>query len=156
MSVSLIPILPASTDPMTIEAMPQSIQEVVAHTRKLYDYAGFHEPWVGYLAIDDADDHIVGTCGFKSRPSGGRVEIAYYTFPENEGRGIATAMARALVALAQDADPEVSVIAQTQPQEGPSTRILEKLSFQKLGAVEHPEDGTIWEWEAPRTTSGNG
>lgn len=42
----------------------------------------------------------VGTCGFKSSPDQGRVEIAYFTFPDFEGRGLATAMAGELLAIA--------------------------------------------------------
>ncbi len=110
-----------------------------------YERAGFPEPWVGYLALEDADP--VGVCGFKSAPVQGRVEIAYDTLPGNEGRGIASAMAAELVRIAQVKDEKLVVFAQTLPAMSASTSILTKLGFTMAGCVEHPEDGTVWEWE---------
>lgn len=53
-----------------------------------------HNRWGAYLAVDAGTRLIVGTCAFKSRPSAdGEIEIAYFTFEQFEGRGIATAMA---------------------------------------------------------------
>jgi RimJ/RimL family protein N-acetyltransferase len=90
----------------------------------------------------------------------GRVEIAYFTFPGNEGRGIATAMAKALLGLAKRASPMIRIYAQTLPQHSASTRVLEKLGFQQTVEVDHPEDGKVWEWElmdkAQPINSGNG
>jgi RimJ/RimL family protein N-acetyltransferase len=123
---------------------------VCSQTAALYGSAGFVPPWVCYLAL--SGDRIVGTCGFTAPPAEGRVEIAYYTFQPFEGRGIATSMARELLALATAADPRVQVIAHTLPERNASTRILEKTGFRLKGAVLHPEDGEIWEWERP---SGN-
>jgi RimJ/RimL family protein N-acetyltransferase len=45
----------------------------------------------GYLVLEN--DTIVGTYAFRSPPRNGEVEIAYFTFPEFEGRGFATEMA---------------------------------------------------------------
>jgi hypothetical protein len=59
-------------------------------------------------------------------------------------------MAQQLVALAAETDPAVLVFAHTLPQENASTAILRKLRFTLKGAIEHPEDGVIWEWNAPR------
>ena len=148
MPVTLIPILPAEVDPFAMEIMPDGIKQVVEQTRKLYDYIGFHQPWIGYLALDDQNDAIVGTCGFKSLPSEGRVEIAYFTFPNHEGRGIATEMGRELLRLAREADTEVTIFAQTLPEESASTQVLKNLGFEQTKTVEHPEDGKVWEWEA--------
>jgi ribosomal-protein-alanine N-acetyltransferase len=38
------------------------------------------------------------------------------------------------------------VTAQTLPERNASHRILGKLAFRHLGIVDHPEDGTVWEW----------
>ena len=65
-------------------------------------------------------------------------EIAYFTFPEFEGRGIATAMARELLDLAKTAEPGIVVTAQTLPQHNASTRILEKLDFARAGTAVGP------------------
>jgi RimJ/RimL family protein N-acetyltransferase len=120
-------------------------KEVCAASAKLYDRVGFVTPWVGYLAV--SGDALVGSCAFKAPPALGAVEIAYFTFPEFEGRGIATAMARELLTMARAAEPGIRLTAQTLPTRSASTRILEKLGFVLRGVLAHPEDGQVWEWE---------
>jgi RimJ/RimL family protein N-acetyltransferase len=112
----------------------------VAH----YNRSGFEPPWIGYLAIDSGA--CVGCCAFKSGPRGNRVEIAYHTFAPHEGRGIATEMARMLVAIARASLPGVVVAAQTLPEENASTRILTKLGFARTGWADDDEAGRVWEW----------
>jgi RimJ/RimL family protein N-acetyltransferase len=111
-----------------------------------YHAMGFEKPWISYLAIADAA--AVGICSFKSRPIDGRVEIGYFTFPQHEGRGVATAMAGELVAIAASHDPAVIVTAQTLCERNASHRVLEKLGFRAIGTVEHPQDGTVLEWHS--------
>jgi len=110
----------------------------------VYQQHGFQRPWIGYLAEEDSQ--VVGMCGFKSPPQDGRVEIAYGATPGNEGRGIATQMARQLVQVVRDAEKDITVVAQTLPEEGASTAILRKLGFVLTGTVNDPEDGDVWEW----------
>ena len=122
-------------------------------TVALYAERGFVRPWIAYLALDGG--RIVGTCAFAAPPREGRVEIAYYTFAGHEGRGVATAMAERLVALARAADPTLTIYAQTLPKPGASTRILARLGFVCVGIVEHPDDGPVWEWHlGPHPTPG--
>ncbi len=123
--------------------------EVCRSTAKLYDAVGYAPPWVGYLAVADAC--VVGTCAFKSAPVSGRVEIAYFTFPGYEGRGIATAMVNHLVGIARFQDPSLSIVAQTLPEPNASNAILQKLGFEFAGPVEHVTDGTVWEWRLPQS-----
>ena len=120
-------------------------RDVCAATATLYGKAGFVKPWVGYLLVEG--DRVVGTCAFKSPPVAGEVEIAYFTFAGNEGRGLATRMARDLVGIARSAGPEITVTAQTLPAKSASTSILLKLGFTLRRTLVHPEDGEIWEWE---------
>ena len=101
-------------------------------------------PWVGYLAKDGG--RYVGACAFKSVPTEVGVEIAYFTFPEFEGKGVATQMARELLEIAKNAGVAV-VRAQTLPKVSASTKLLEKLGFSNIGSVLHPEDGEVWEWK---------
>jgi RimJ/RimL family protein N-acetyltransferase len=124
--------------------------EVVEATTQLYRAVGYELPWIGYLAIENGD--CVGACGFKSPPQNNRVEIAYFTFPEHEARGVATRMASELIRLALDKMPAVTVAAQTLPEENASTSILKKLRFRLVGTVEHPEDGLVWEWQLRDTS----
>jgi [ribosomal protein S5]-alanine N-acetyltransferase len=122
-------------------------RDVLEGTVHLYEAGGFHPPWVGYLA--DRDGDIVGACAFKSPPHEGRVEIAYVTFPEFEGRGIASEMTRQMVQIAREARPGTVIVAQTAPRESASTAILRKQGFTLEGEIEHPEDGRVWQWTLP-------
>jgi RimJ/RimL family protein N-acetyltransferase len=124
------------------------VAEIVQATRQLYRDVGYEPPWIGYLAVEDGT--CVGTCGFKSPPQDNRVEIAYFTFPGHESRGIATQMASELIRRAASQMPAVIVAAQTLPEENASTSILRKLRFRLIGTVEHPEDGPVWEWQLDR------
>jgi [ribosomal protein S5]-alanine N-acetyltransferase len=135
-------------DGRATEEVPASttVDEVGASYAALYASAGYVPPWTGYFAIDDAGN-CIGSCGFKGPPVHERVEIAYFTFPEHEGSGVATRMAAALVRIAHEADPHLMIAARTQPQEGPSTAVLRRLGFHNIGKVQDTEDGTVWEWQ---------
>lgn len=142
--MKLIAIAVAGEPSEPIINLPVAAREVGAAYKSLYEVGGYKSPWLGYFAI--VDGCCVGTCGFKSPPENNRVEIAYFTFPDYEGKGIATQMAKALVTIAIDADPRIEVAAQTLPVDSASTTILRKLGFENVGAVIHPEDGEVWEW----------
>lgn len=119
-------------------------RDIVLLMSALYAREGFVTPWVGYLALND--NTYVGMCAFKSPPNSNRVEIAVQTFPEFEGRGLGTQMARELIALARQAQPAVIIAAQTLPEKNAATALLEKSGFELFGALEHPDDGVVWEW----------
>ena len=114
-------------------ALPEAATSVVASTVQLYARHGYVEPWVGYLAIEGGD--CVGGCGFTSPPVRGVVEIAYFTYPDFERRGIATRMAQHLIAITQECDPSVRIIAHTLTEENASNHILKKLGFAFTGTV---------------------
>jgi len=126
---------------------PPDAETALRATAQYYGQVGFDEPWISYLALSRGAP--VGICSFKP-PKDGSVEIAYYTFAEHEGRGIATAMAARLVAMARERDGALAVTARTLPGRNASHRVLEKLGFDPLGTVEHPEDGTVVEWRLRR------
>ncbi len=119
------------------------IASAIGMTVKMYVEGGFLPPWIGYIAL--ADGVAVGACAFTSAPSNGRVEIAYSTFPDFEGRGVATAMARELIAIARAAG--IAVLAHTAPHHNASTTILERLGFTLVGTDDHPVGGVLWRWE---------
>lgn len=121
------------------------VQQACVATRTLYDVAGFVPPWIGYLAR--SDDQLVGTCTFKAPPSDGKVEIGYFTFPANEGQGIATAMVAQLLDIVQRTQPALTVVAQTVNRDNASNAILRKFGFRLIGNIVHPEDGVMWEWQ---------
>jgi RimJ/RimL family protein N-acetyltransferase len=124
--------------------LPEVTQSVIKSTVRLYSSVGWSPPWIGYLAFED--QACVGTCAFKGAPKDGSVEIAYFTFPGHENRGVATRMAERLISIARLSAPKISVTAQTLPQENASTRVLRKAGFILRGPVVHPEDGLVWEW----------
>lgn len=140
----LLPIQPGGIISEDIGRLPSAADGVLAATATLYESVGYSPPWICYVAM--AGDLIVGTCGFKSPPIHGRVEIACFTFPDYEGKGVATQMARQLVSMARSADSGVIVAAQTLPARNASHRVLEKVGFSCVEKLEHPEDGTVLEW----------
>lgn len=124
---------------------------VAADTARFLAATGAPAPWGSYLALEGPTRRAVGTCAFKGGPDAdGAVEIAYFTFPGEEGRGVATAMAAALVQAASAGRPEVAVVrAHTLPERNASCRALEKVGFRHAGDVIDPEDGPVWRWERP-------
>jgi ribosomal-protein-alanine N-acetyltransferase len=129
----------------TITGLPELATQVALAYKQLYLVVGFAPPWIGYLVQEN--EVCVGSCGFKGPPVNKRVEIAYFAFPEHEGRGFATQMARELLRIVSEADAEVIATAQTLPRESASTAILKKLGFVLIGTVNDPEDGEVWEWQ---------
>jgi ribosomal-protein-alanine N-acetyltransferase len=131
--------------------LPPQAEEVCATFIALYAKSSHEPPWIGYLVAHAGV--CIGTCAFTSAPKPAapperaRVEIAYFTFSDFEGRGYATEMAQQLIALAAKTDPDVLLFAHTLPQENASTRILRKVTFTLRGPIDHPEDGTMWLWE---------
>jgi len=122
------------------------VQEVVRQTLAMLATAPRSRPWGGYIAVG-AYGRVVGTCAFKTGPDqGGVVEIAYFTFPSFEGRGVATAMARQLLEMARTSQEVQEVVAHTLPERNASTRVLEKIGMQCVGEVIDPEDGRVWRW----------
>jgi ribosomal-protein-alanine N-acetyltransferase len=140
----LVPILRDGSVLLSGVSLPEVAMSVIAPTVKMYERRGYVEPWVGYLAIEG--NSCVGACGFTSPPAGKIAEIAYFTFPDFESRGIATRMAQRLISIAQECDPSVKIIAHTLTEENASTRVLRKLGFVFTGAVDHQEDGNVWKW----------
>jgi len=156
--MKLVPITTESPKSDEIQSDDPAIRDVIDGTRQMYSTTNYKPPWMGYLASFEGE--WVGTCAFKSVPQANRVEIAYFTFPKFEGRGIATKMAESLLAIADKESPSVIITAQTMPTHNASTRILEKLGFARTRDYAHPEDGLVWEWERTnmpnKTDRGNG
>ena len=144
--MQLVPIARTGMTSAPLPGAAEVVKQVIEATVALYERRGYQPPWIGYLAMEGQE--VVGGCGFAGPPSTGEVEIAYFTFPGNEGRSIATRMAGKLLELTRAASARAGTryIAHTLPQEGPSTAILKKLGFQLEGAVQHPEDGLVWKW----------
>jgi RimJ/RimL family protein N-acetyltransferase len=101
-------------------------------------------PWCGYIGW--RQEVPLGFGGFKGEPDeAGVIEIGYLTFPAHEGRGVATAVASGLVAIAM-AHGLKAVTAHTLPQENSSTVVLKRNGFERDGVAEDPDEGIVWRW----------
>lgn len=143
--MELIPITRSGHPARPLVNPPDIVDRVLTATARMYDEVGYQAPWLGYLAV--ADGEPVGTCAFNSPPRDHSVEIAFLTFPEHEGRGIATEMARKLIDIARNHDPTLTITAQTPPNRSASTKVLEKLGFHFSEEIDQPNDGTAWKWK---------
>lgn len=105
------------------------------------------QPWSGYLALTK-DEEVVGICAFKSPPDeNDQIELAWFTFPPYENQGHGTRMARYLVESANQLSPASTLIAHTEPEVGPSSKICERIGFTNQGQVDLPEEGPVWRWQ---------
>ena len=109
-----------------------------------YPKIGFYLPWVAYLVV--SQNQVVGSCSFTGQPNDGKVEIAYWTFKEFEGQGIASFACKELIDIAQHADPKVTITAKTAPEHNASTKILVNNKFIFTEIVQDEEIGDAWLW----------
>lgn len=145
--MELIEITEQGLPARAIDDLTEMVMEIICSTVELYQKNGYEPPWIGYLAIEKGK--CVGACAFKTPPRNNEVEIAYFTFPDSEGRGIATGMASQLISIARRQMPLVTITAQTHLGNSASKSILKKLGFVFTGEIDHPDDGTVWEWKLP-------
>jgi RimJ/RimL family protein N-acetyltransferase len=125
-------------------------QSVASHSLAFMRTFPYETPpdFFGYLVVHGETQELAGTCTFKGPPVDGAVEIAIFTFPGFEGRGIGTAMARFLLERARQLPDVALVIARTPSAHDASARILEKIGMERVAA--ELEDGdTVWRWEIP-------
>ena len=109
-----------------------------------YPKIGFNLPWITYLVL--RQKQIVGSCGFTGKPIDGKVEIAYWTFKEFEGQGIASFACNELISISQNADNKIIITAKTAPEHNASTKILEKHGFIFEEIVQDEDIGDSWLW----------
>lgn len=141
--IELIPLLDALPHVAHAEDRDR-MAEVLDMYRPLYARTGIQAPWTGYFIR--CGDRIAGTCGFAGLPADGEIEIAYWTFPEFEGLGIAKAACGELLKIARQTDPSLTVVAKTAPAYSASTSILKGHGFQQAGVVQDHEIGDAWKW----------
>lgn len=104
--------------------------------------------WCTYFPIHKKDNRLIGSCGYKGKPSdNGIVEIGYEIAPDYRNKGLATEIVRAFVANAFQNKKVKSIMAHTLANPNASTRVLEKCGFVKIGDLDNSEVGTVWKWE---------
>ncbi|HTG33243.1 MAG TPA: GNAT family protein [Thermoanaerobaculia bacterium] len=117
---------------------------------------GHEELWChGFYIVRNTDGLVVGGCGFKGAPMCGQVEIGYAVSPACRNQGAATQAVRELIQRAFATGAISEILAQVNPANASSTRIVEKLGFAR-GEVEAGEGGELlvqWVLRKPLTTS---
>lgn len=146
-----------SEEELKLEVLPEMVirnprlRESAEYQQLLDIYAGYYqqhgylEPWVAYLVVQG--EWVLGTGSFVAAPKNGTVEIAYWTFEQFQGQGVAGFCCGELIRIARAHAPEVRITAKTAPAEGPSTAILRKHGFRMAGVVQDHEIGDAWLWE---------
>jgi ribosomal-protein-alanine N-acetyltransferase len=139
---------------MTLQPIPIDVDKTKAtfahpECQKLFKYypayyykVGYNPPWIGYFVV--RDEVIVGCCGFTGQPKDGNVEIAYGTFKDFEGQGIASFSCRELVSISKKTNPAIIITAKTLPEKNASTKILERNGFVFSGIVPDEDEGDVW------------
>jgi len=126
----------------------EKLREVIESILNIYNGEPML-PWAGFIAMETAGcsgEEVVGMCAFKTVPVNNRVEIICRTFPEYEGTGVATKMTELLMKIARRANPNITLIARTVPEESAAVTILKKHGFVNIGTVTDPEGSAAWEW----------
>ena len=121
----------------------EDCQQLLKMYDNFYPQSGFRIPWIGYFIL--RQNQIVGSCGFVGH-TGKEVEIAYWTFKEFEGQGVASFACGKLVPIAYQADPSLTIRARTSPEYNASTKILKNHNFFFSGIVPDEEIGDAWLW----------
>ena len=137
--------IPPDPDPGDPRLNTPDCRELLKMYQKFYADSGFSPPWTGYFIL--RDKMVVGTCGFVGVPNDQVAEIAYWTFREFEGQGIASFACASLIDIAKEAELNSKITAKTEPRFNASTHILEKFNFRRTGIVTDPDIGEAWFWE---------
>jgi [ribosomal protein S5]-alanine N-acetyltransferase len=102
--------------------------------------------WWLYLFTHPEEKALVGCGGFKAPPSGatgGVVEVGCEIAPQYRGRGFAAEAMRGLIRYAFTRPGVNAVEAQTLPERGPCTRVMEKAGMR---LIEDSQGATNWQW----------
>lgn len=150
---------------MTLKLVPRTREEVRANLEAMdaqsraqisvdwwakFEASATEDPWVHGFHLMSPDGVNVGLGSFKGPPVNGAVEIAYAVLPEHQGRGYATAAARAMVEFAFRSPEVRKVLAHTLPEGTASQRVLLKCGFAHTGETVDPDDGLVWRFEKLR------
>ncbi len=111
--------------------------------------------WTFFIVrrAEDGPDELVGEAGFKGPPdAGGGVEVGYGLVPAARGRGLATEAAGALVGWALGRPDVRRVLAECEPDNTASARVLARLGFRPLA----PGDDGLLRFERTAAAASSG
>ncbi|MGX5656455.1 GNAT family N-acetyltransferase, partial [Geodermatophilus nigrescens] len=126
-----------------------TFREALRATRDALAVSPGSATWGARLFLAGEPPELVGWGGFTGPPDGGVVEIGYEIAGSRQGRGLATAAVRAMVAEALADERVARVVAHTLPVPNASTRVLDKAGFTFDGDAR--EDGErVWRYALTR------
>ena len=120
-------IIAAETDGELKKAYTEMLEGCLRHP----DQWQWHAMWM----IELPDGTHIGDLCFKGLGENGVTEIGYGILEEYQGQGYATEAVDATVAWALKQPEVVCVEAETEPDNHPSRRVLEKCGFLSSGTV---------------------
>jgi ribosomal-protein-alanine N-acetyltransferase len=166
--------VPDQADPFTLQLIPEADLHVLAASqlppsvasrvaegalmpsfaavRALNFLAQGHAPfWANtFYIVRNADQQVVGGCGFKGAPADGCAELGYGVSPTCRNQGVATAGVGELLRLAFANGELGEVLAQVSPDNVSSTRVVQKLGFVETGIEPDPDDVLYVQWRLRR------
>lgn len=157
MTIYLYPLSPADLRALAVGGIPVALPGNVADGalppafvagRSLRQLdAGKSVAWCStFLIVRDMDSTVVGACGFKDEPADGCVEIGYGVAAECRKQGIATAAVSELVRIAFDHVEVRAVLAQINPDNVGSTRVVQALGFEAHDTVIDDDGEPLVQW----------
>lgn len=121
--------------------------EALPILRAAYAQSATAHAWGSLFFVEPLLGMLVGLGGFKGPPSDeGVVELGYAIAPAFRGQGLATDAVAQMVRRAFEHPGILAVDAHTLGHANPSTRVLEKSGFVKIGEAMDPDEGAIWHW----------
>ncbi|RAI98699.1 RimJ/RimL family protein N-acetyltransferase [Chitinophaga skermanii] len=107
--------------------------------------------WFFYFVIHKTDKKIIGTGGFKGRPSPeGVVEIGYEISEDYRENGYASEAVEAFIRFAFHHQYVNKIIAHTLEEYNASVKVLQKNGLHFAGTVNTTDGGILWEWQISR------
>ncbi|GAA4300419.1 GNAT family N-acetyltransferase [Compostibacter hankyongensis] len=104
--------------------------------------------WFFYFIVHQRDNRLIGTGGFKGKPSAsGAVEIGYEIVPDYRDQGYATETASALIDFAFSHSEIRKVVGHTLSEFDAAVRVLQKAGLQ---FVKTEGSGDLCRWEITR------
>jgi RimJ/RimL family protein N-acetyltransferase len=108
---------------------------------------GKPESWCApFYMVRTQDEVIVGSCGFKDVPKNGKIEIGYGVSPSVRNQGFATAAVAELLRIALSTDEVLQVLAQVNPNNVASTKVVRRLGFVPNGRQIDHEGKMLVQW----------
>lgn len=157
MMIALQPISVVALEALAESRTPAGIASIALDgslppgfvARRSLDQLAQGKPWQwcsGFYMLRISDHRVVGSCGFKDAPASGRIEIGYGVAPLCRNQGLASSAVRALLRLAFASESVREVLAQVNPSNLASIRVVTKLGFKHAGMQTDRDGEVLVQW----------